>query len=162
SSGLILLFYLLFYLFLAGMFALTMYVMLLTLDDYNPTWQDRLSTPGMMIRPKGDQLEITYSVSNPESWDGFVQNLNTFLSPYNDSYQVQTNDDCPPDQYFIQEDSPEHSQALLPVQSDRAAGVFRAVGPFLRLQQRSALHPHQAQPGTASMLAQSALPTTPS
>ncbi|XP_011618270.2 sodium/potassium-transporting ATPase subunit beta-2a isoform X2 [Takifugu rubripes] len=105
SWGLILLFYLVFYLFLAGMFALTMYVMLLTLDDYNPTWQDRLTTPGMMIRPKGDQLEITFSVSDTESWDGFVQNLNNFLSPYNDSYQVQTNDDCPPDQYFIQEDS---------------------------------------------------------
>uniref|UniRef100_A0A4W6G6J3 Sodium/potassium-transporting ATPase subunit beta n=1 Tax=Lates calcarifer TaxID=8187 RepID=A0A4W6G6J3_LATCA len=79
-----------------------MYIMLLTLDDYKPTWQDR---SGMMIRPKGDQLEITYSVSETESWDDFVHNLNTFLSPYNDSYQVQTNDNCPPDQYFIQEDS---------------------------------------------------------
>lgn len=28
---------------------------------------------------------------------------------YNDSYQVQTNDNCPPDQYFIQEDSGEVS-----------------------------------------------------
>uniref|UniRef100_A0A3Q1HXU3 Uncharacterized protein n=1 Tax=Acanthochromis polyacanthus TaxID=80966 RepID=A0A3Q1HXU3_9TELE len=46
SPGLILLFYLIFYLFLAGMFALTMYIMLLTLDDYKPTWQDRLATPG--------------------------------------------------------------------------------------------------------------------
>ena len=44
--GLILLFYLIFYLFLAGMFVLTMYIMLLTLDDYKPTWQDRLVTPG--------------------------------------------------------------------------------------------------------------------
>uniref|UniRef100_A0A3Q3FSI0 Sodium/potassium-transporting ATPase subunit beta n=1 Tax=Labrus bergylta TaxID=56723 RepID=A0A3Q3FSI0_9LABR len=105
--GLILLFYLVFYLFLAGMFVLTMYIMLLTLDDYKPTWQDRLATPGMMIRPKGDQLEITFSVSETESWDGLIQNLNTFLSPYNDSYQVQTNDNCPPDQYFIQEDSAE-------------------------------------------------------
>lgn len=34
----------------------------------------------MMIRPKGDQLEIVYSVSDTKSWDGFVQNLNTFLS----------------------------------------------------------------------------------
>lgn len=107
SWGLILLFYLVFYLFLAGMFILTMYIMLLTLDDYNPTWQDRLATPGMMIRPKGDQLEISFSPSSTETWDGLVQNLNTFLSPYNDSYQVQTNDECPPDQYFIQEDSGE-------------------------------------------------------
>ncbi|XP_027007902.1 sodium/potassium-transporting ATPase subunit beta-2a isoform X3 [Tachysurus fulvidraco] len=45
SWGLILLFYMIFYTFLAGMFCLTMYVMLLTLDDYNPTWKDRLSTP---------------------------------------------------------------------------------------------------------------------
>ncbi|XP_069031686.1 sodium/potassium-transporting ATPase subunit beta-2a isoform X2 [Embiotoca jacksoni] len=65
------------------------------------------SSWGMMIRPKGDQLEITFSVSDTESWDGFVHNLNSFLSPYNDSYQVQTNDNCPPDQYFIQEDSGE-------------------------------------------------------
>ena len=46
-SGLILLFYLLFYIFLAGLFALTMYVMLQTLDEHKPTWQDRLSTPGV-------------------------------------------------------------------------------------------------------------------
>lgn len=28
------------------MFAFTMYILLLTLDDYKPTWQDRLATPG--------------------------------------------------------------------------------------------------------------------
>lgn len=44
--GLILLFYLAFYIFLAALFALTMYVMLQTLDDHRPTYQDRLSTPG--------------------------------------------------------------------------------------------------------------------
>lgn len=46
SAGLIILFYVVFYIFLAGLFALTMYVMLQTLDDHKPTWQDRLSTPG--------------------------------------------------------------------------------------------------------------------
>lgn len=46
SAGLIFVFYLLFYIFLAGMFTLTMYVMLQTLDDHKPTWQDRLTTPG--------------------------------------------------------------------------------------------------------------------
>ncbi|XP_033839666.1 sodium/potassium-transporting ATPase subunit beta-2-like [Periophthalmus magnuspinnatus] len=107
SWGLILLFYLVFYLFLAGMFALTMYVMLLTLDDYRPTWQDRLTTPGMMIRPKGDQLHIAFSVSKAESYNGLLSSLDAFLSPYNDSVQAQTNDNCPPNQYFIQEDSGE-------------------------------------------------------
>ncbi|PWA33442.1 hypothetical protein CCH79_00020677, partial [Gambusia affinis] len=65
----------------------------------------------MMIRPKGDQLEIRFSMSDPESWNGFVQNLNSFLTcetrTYNDSHQVQLNDACSPDQYFIQEDSGE-------------------------------------------------------
>uniref|UniRef100_A0A096LRW6 Sodium/potassium-transporting ATPase subunit beta-2 n=1 Tax=Poecilia formosa TaxID=48698 RepID=A0A096LRW6_POEFO len=55
SWGLVLLFYLVFYLFLAGLFALTMYILLLTLDDYKPTWQDRLGTPVM--------LEPTHSVN---------------------------------------------------------------------------------------------------
>ncbi|XP_016306191.1 sodium/potassium-transporting ATPase subunit beta-2-like isoform X1 [Sinocyclocheilus anshuiensis] len=105
SWGLILLFYLAFYIFLAGLFALTMYVMLQTLDDHRPTYQDRLSTPGMMIRPKGEQLEIVYTMEYTETWERYVQALNNFLSPYNDSVQAQKNYECKPDQYFIQEDS---------------------------------------------------------
>lgn len=105
SWGLILLFYVIFYTFLAGMFCLTMYVMLLTLDEYKPTWQDRLSTPGLMIRPKGEDLEIIYNIKNTESWDKYVQALNTFLTPYNDSQQLLNNDACAPNQYYIQEDS---------------------------------------------------------
>uniref|UniRef100_A0A8C1F2L5 Sodium/potassium-transporting ATPase subunit beta n=2 Tax=Cyprinus carpio TaxID=7962 RepID=A0A8C1F2L5_CYPCA len=103
--GLILLFYLAFYIFLAALFALTMYVMLQTLDDHRPTYQDRLSTPGMMIRPKGEQLEIVYTVEYTETWERYVSALNNFLSPYNDSVQAQKNYECKPDQYFIQEDS---------------------------------------------------------
>lgn len=105
SWGLILLFYLVFYTFLAGMFCLTMYVMLLTLDDYKPTWQDRLATPGLMIRPKGISMEILYKMKDTESWDVYVQALDSFLAPYNNSQQVMNNDVCAPDQYFVQEDS---------------------------------------------------------
>ncbi|XP_051956803.1 sodium/potassium-transporting ATPase subunit beta-2-like [Xyrauchen texanus] len=105
SWGLILLFYLVFYTFLAGMFCLTMYVMLLTLDDYKPTWQDRLASPGVMIRPKGEALEIIYNKENTESWDKYVQALDNFLTPYSNPKQVMSNDECTPDQYFYQEDS---------------------------------------------------------
>ncbi|KAJ0056061.1 hypothetical protein NL108_018386, partial [Boleophthalmus pectinirostris] len=61
----------------------------------------------MMIRPKGDQLHIAFSVSKAESYRDLTSNLDVFLSPYNDSVQAQTNDNCPPNQYFIQEDSGE-------------------------------------------------------
>ncbi|XP_062289183.1 sodium/potassium-transporting ATPase subunit beta-2b isoform X2 [Scomber scombrus] len=106
SWGLIFLFYLLFYIFLAGMFTLTMYVMLQTLDDHKPTWQDRLTTPGMVIRPKADEsFEIVYNIQKTESWDMYAQALDNFLSPYNNSIQTQKNDECTPDRYFVQDDS---------------------------------------------------------
>ncbi|XP_076867017.1 sodium/potassium-transporting ATPase subunit beta-2b [Brachyhypopomus gauderio] len=103
SWGLIFLFYLAFYIFLGGMFSLTMYVMLLTLDDNVPTYQDRLATPGMMIRPTGEDLEILYTKENTESWDMHVQALHQFLSSYNDSVQERKNQECIPDRYFLQD-----------------------------------------------------------
>ncbi|XP_011609836.1 sodium/potassium-transporting ATPase subunit beta-2b isoform X2 [Takifugu rubripes] len=106
SWGLIFLFYVAFYTFLAGLFVLTMYVMLQTLDDHTPTRQDRLTTPGMVIRPKADEtFEIVYSIQKTESWDMYAQALDKFLAPYNNTAQVQKNDECTPDQYFLQEDS---------------------------------------------------------
>ncbi|KTF87045.1 hypothetical protein cypCar_00014871 [Cyprinus carpio] len=51
--------------------------------------------------------EIVYNVQKTESWDTYVQALDNFLAPYNDSQQVMKNDACIPDQYFIQEDSGE-------------------------------------------------------
>ncbi|XP_066578535.1 sodium/potassium-transporting ATPase subunit beta-2 isoform X2 [Amia ocellicauda] len=107
SWGLILLFYLVFYTFLTGLFCLTMWVLLQTVDDYKPTYQDRLAVPGMMIRPKADALEIVYNITNTETWDKYVIALDTFLSPYNNSIQVANNDQCPPGEYFVQEDGVE-------------------------------------------------------
>ncbi|XP_043932631.1 sodium/potassium-transporting ATPase subunit beta-2-like isoform X2 [Protopterus annectens] len=107
SWALIILFYIVFYGFLTALFTLTMWVMLQTIDDYKPTYQDRLATPGVMIRPKTDSLIISYNVSRTESWDIHVTALNNFLGAYNDSVQNITNIKCTPGDYFRQSDSGE-------------------------------------------------------
>ncbi|KAM4605095.1 sodium/potassium-transporting ATPase subunit beta-3a [Polymixia lowei] len=99
SWGLILLFYLVFYCFLAGMFALTMWVMLLTLDDYVPKYSDRVPHPGLVIRP--NSLDIWVNKSDPLKYDQYVQHLESFLKKYNDTEQ-EKNEMCLPGQYFEQ------------------------------------------------------------
>ncbi|XP_028328165.1 sodium/potassium-transporting ATPase subunit beta-3a [Gouania willdenowi] len=107
SWALILLFYLVFYCFLAGMFALTMWVMLLTLDDYVPRYRDRVPTPGLVIRPRS--LDITFNISEPLKYKPFVDELEAFLQRYNDSQQEQ-NEECNPGEYFMQDDSSDMSK----------------------------------------------------
>nr|XP_015195960.1 PREDICTED: sodium/potassium-transporting ATPase subunit beta-2-like [Lepisosteus oculatus] len=80
SWALILVFYLVFYTFLTGLFCLTMWVLLQTVDDYKPTYQDRLATPGLMIRPKCEALEIDYDIAKTESWDDYITALDSFLA----------------------------------------------------------------------------------
>ncbi|KAL0596931.1 Sodium/potassium-transporting ATPase subunit beta-2 [Plecturocebus cupreus] len=105
SWAFILLFYLVFYGFLTAMFSLTMWVMLQTVSDHTPKYQDRLATPGLMIRPKTENLDVIVNVSDTESWDQHVQKLNKFLEPYNDSIQAQKNDVCRPGRYYEQPDN---------------------------------------------------------
>nr|XP_028607840.1 sodium/potassium-transporting ATPase subunit beta-2 [Podarcis muralis] len=105
SWALILLFYLVFYGFLTALFTLTMWVMLQTVDQFNPKYQDRLSIPGVMIRPKTDALEITYNMSQTESWEEYVRMLNKFLEAYDNAKQVASNRDCIPGQYNEQVDN---------------------------------------------------------
>uniref|UniRef100_A0A8C2AQ01 Sodium/potassium-transporting ATPase subunit beta n=1 Tax=Cyprinus carpio TaxID=7962 RepID=A0A8C2AQ01_CYPCA len=101
SWALIFLFYLVFYGFLAGMFTLTMWVMLQTLDEHTPTYRDRVANPGLMIRPRS--LEIKFNRSIPQQYSMYVQPLESFLQPYNDSLQ-EANEACPEGVYFEQDD----------------------------------------------------------
>ncbi|XP_068197171.1 sodium/potassium-transporting ATPase subunit beta-3a isoform X1 [Antennarius striatus] len=104
SWALILLFYLVFYCFLAGMFALTMWVLLLTLDDNAPRYQDRVPSPGLVIRP--NSLDIAFNKSDPQKYSTYVKHLEKFLEGYNDTEQDK-NEVCRQGQFNIQEDGEE-------------------------------------------------------
>ncbi|KAK2881505.1 hypothetical protein QQF64_007902 [Cirrhinus molitorella] len=101
SWALIFLFYLVFYGFLAGMFTLTMWVMLQTLDEHTPRYRDRVANPGLMIRPKS--LDIKYNRSSFSEYKNYVQHLESFLYMYNDTLQ-EANVPCPDGIYYDQDD----------------------------------------------------------
>lgn len=101
SWALIVLFYLVFYGFLAGMFSLTMWVMLQTLDDYTPKYRDRVSNPGLVIRPK--YMDIIFNRTDPLNYRKYVQHLESFLQQYNDTEQ-EKNELCEAGKYFEQDE----------------------------------------------------------
>ncbi|KAM9179939.1 protein ATP1B4 isoform 2-T2 [Mergus octosetaceus] len=102
SWGLILLFYFVFYTCLAGMFAFCMYVMLLTLSPYTPTYRDRVAPPGVMIRPYLNGFTISFNVSKRSTWQPYVDSMHHFLAAYDDKVQEEKNIECISGQYFIQ------------------------------------------------------------
>nr|AZT78977.1 sodium/potassium-transporting ATPase subunit beta 3a subunit [Lateolabrax maculatus] len=103
SWGLILLFYLVFYGFLAGMFCLTMWVMLQTLDENVPRYQDRVANPGLVILPHA--AEISFNRSDSTNYNQYIQQLHALLQHYNDSLQ-ERNDLCLVGEYTEQDDEP--------------------------------------------------------
>uniref|UniRef100_A0A8C5Q1T2 Sodium/potassium-transporting ATPase subunit beta n=1 Tax=Leptobrachium leishanense TaxID=445787 RepID=A0A8C5Q1T2_9ANUR len=105
SWGLILAFYLVFYAFLTAVFALSMWVMLQTIDDQFPTYSDRLANPGLMIRPKTDGLEIVYTNGTSDTWQSYVKALDDVLQDYNVSIQEQRGSVCNPGVFNNQNDA---------------------------------------------------------
>nr|KAF6310112.1 ATPase Na+/K+ transporting subunit beta 3 [Myotis myotis] len=60
-----------------------MWVMLQTLNDEVPKYRDQISSPGLTVFPKPvTALEYSFSVSEPESYKGYIEDLKKFLTPY--------------------------------------------------------------------------------
>uniref|UniRef100_A0A8D0TUC3 Sodium/potassium-transporting ATPase subunit beta n=1 Tax=Sus scrofa TaxID=9823 RepID=A0A8D0TUC3_PIG len=114
SWGLILLFYLVFYVFLAALFAFTMWVMLQTLNDEVPKYRDQISSPGLMVFPKPvSALDYSFSVSDPDSYKGYIDDLKKFLKPY-DLEEQKNLTDCT-DGKFLEQKGPHYDACRFPL-----------------------------------------------
>ncbi|XP_026866015.1 potassium-transporting ATPase subunit beta [Electrophorus electricus] len=114
------LYYVAFYVVMTALFSLAIYVLMYTLSPYEPDYQDRLQSPGVMVWPdtyNDEVLEITYNMSDKHSWMKMSKCLHKFLKPYNDTIQAQCNHyNCTVGKYFFQHqyDAPKHTKWACP------------------------------------------------
>lgn len=87
SAVKILLFYVIFYGCLAGIFIGTIQAMLMTLSDYKPTWQDRVAPPGLTHTPRSDKAEVSFSLNDIETILPYTKALKEILAKYDEEKQ---------------------------------------------------------------------------
>ncbi|XP_019723681.1 sodium/potassium-transporting ATPase subunit beta-1b [Hippocampus comes] len=84
----IIVFYVIFYGCLAGIFIGTIQAMLLTLSNYKPTWQDRVAPPGLTHTPRSDKSEMSFNPRDVETYLPYTKALRDFLAKYDDDKQL--------------------------------------------------------------------------
>ncbi|XP_061640827.1 sodium/potassium-transporting ATPase subunit beta-233-like [Phyllopteryx taeniolatus] len=84
----IIVFYIIFYGCLAGIFIGTIQALLLTLSNYKPTWQDRVAPPGLSHTPRSDKSEVSFNPKEVETYLPYSKALRDFLAKYDDDKQV--------------------------------------------------------------------------
>ncbi|XP_050967422.1 sodium/potassium-transporting ATPase subunit beta-1b [Labeo rohita] len=92
----IFLFYLIFYGCLAGIFIGTIQILLLTLSDYKPTWQDRVAPPGLTHYPHSDKAELIINPEDDDTYRSYTKAMKDFLERYDMEKQgdMMTFEDC--------------------------------------------------------------------
>ncbi|XP_026563237.1 potassium-transporting ATPase subunit beta [Pseudonaja textilis] len=98
------LYYVAFYVVLTGLFTLSIYSLMKTINPYTPDYQDRLKSPGVTLRPNvyGEKgMEIYYNIFQNSSYAGYVGILKKFLSAYNETMQ-EDNENCSQENYYYQ------------------------------------------------------------
>uniref|UniRef100_A0AAY4CEW0 Sodium/potassium-transporting ATPase subunit beta n=1 Tax=Denticeps clupeoides TaxID=299321 RepID=A0AAY4CEW0_9TELE len=105
------LYYVAFYIVMTGLFALSIYVLMYTLDPYEPDYQDRLHSPGKRI-----PVDIFYNMSDQHKGFNQLNQCHPVLA-YNDTTQTHTNHhSCTQGHYFFQKkfEAPGHTKWACP------------------------------------------------